>query len=138
MLAMADPGALLEELETAVARGTAQSRRAALAYATDLLITGRYSDEHTWMFGEIIGLLASEIEAAAAAGEHRNGARAEAAARAESASDVPDSAAVAASTAQDGEDGEGAGSGGSAGRHDADSEVGTAGTAGTGGDADAE
>ena len=67
MFAMADPGALLEELETAVSRGTAQSRRAALAYATDLLITGRYSDEHTWMFGEIIGLLASEIEAAARA-----------------------------------------------------------------------
>ena len=67
MFAMADPGALLEELETAVSRGTAESRRAALAYATDLLITGRYSDEHTWMFGEIIGLLASEIEAAARA-----------------------------------------------------------------------
>ena len=65
---MADPGALLEELETAVSRGTAQSRRAALAYATDLLITGRYSDEHTWMFGEIIGLLASEIKAAAPRG----------------------------------------------------------------------
>ena len=76
----------------------------------------------------------AKIEAAAAAeGEHRNGARAEAAARAEasSASNVPDSAAVAAST--DGESGEGAGSGGSAGRHDADSTGGTAGTAGTGG-----
>ena len=85
----------------------------------------------------------AEIEAAAAEGEHRNGARAEAAARAEasSASDVPDSAADTASTAQDGEDGEAAGSGGSAGRHDADSEggtAGTAGTAGTDGDVDAE
>ena len=64
---MADPSSLLQELETAVSRGTAETRRAALAYATDLLITGRYSDEHTWMFGEIIGLLASEIESAARA-----------------------------------------------------------------------
>ena len=64
---MADPSPLLQELETAVSQGTAQSRRAALAYATDLLITGRYSDQQTWMFGEIIGLLASEIEAAARA-----------------------------------------------------------------------
>ena len=42
----------------------------------------------------------AKIEAAAAEGEHLNGARAEAAARAEasSASDVPDSAADAAST----------------------------------------
>ena len=65
--AMADPNPLLQELEAAVSQGTAESRRAALAYATDLLITGRYSDEHTWMFGEIIGLLASEIESAARA-----------------------------------------------------------------------
>ena len=56
---MADPNPLLQELEAAFSQGTAESRRAALAYATDLLITGRYSDEHTWMFGEIIGLLAS-------------------------------------------------------------------------------
>jgi len=90
-----------------------------------------------------LGEQLAEIEAAAAEGEHWNGARAGTAAWAEasSASDVPDSAADTASTAQDGEDGEVAGSGGSAGRYDADSEIGTAGTAGTagtGGDVDAE
>ena len=60
----------------------------------------------------------AEIEAAAAEGEHWNGARAETAARAEAspASDVRSS--------------------GSAGRHEADSEVGTAGTAGTAGTGD--
>jgi uncharacterized protein (DUF2336 family) len=59
--------ALLQELEAAVSRGTAESRLAALSYTTDLLITGRYSDDQTWMFGEVIGLLASEIEATARA-----------------------------------------------------------------------
>jgi uncharacterized protein (DUF2336 family) len=64
---MAQSSAFLQELEIAVSRGTPQSRVAALSYTTDLLIAGRYSDEQTWMFGEIVGLLASEIEAAARA-----------------------------------------------------------------------
>lgn len=59
--------ALLQELEVAVSQGNPESCEAALAYATDLLIAGRYSDEETWMFGEILGLLASEIEVAARA-----------------------------------------------------------------------
>jgi uncharacterized protein (DUF2336 family) len=58
---------LLHELETAVSQGTPERRRAALSYATDLLIAGRYSDHDTWMFGEVLGLLASEIESAARA-----------------------------------------------------------------------
>lgn len=63
---MAQPG-LIQELESAVSQGSAASRAAALSYATDLLIAGRYSDDDTWVFGEVIGLLASEIEASARA-----------------------------------------------------------------------
>lgn len=59
--------ALLQQLELAVSEGSAISRRAALSYTTDLLIAGRYTDEDIWMFGEIVGLLASEIEASARA-----------------------------------------------------------------------
>ena len=36
-------------------------------YATDLLITGRYTDNEIWMFGEIISRLEQDIEAAARA-----------------------------------------------------------------------
>jgi uncharacterized protein (DUF2336 family) len=64
---MQQTSALLQQLEFAVSQGSPQSCHAALSYATDLLIAGRYSDEETWMFGEILGLLASEIEAAARA-----------------------------------------------------------------------
>lgn len=59
--------ALIEELESAVSRGTPETRLAALFYATDLLIAGRYSSDQIWVFGEIIGLLAEEIEVAARA-----------------------------------------------------------------------
>jgi len=58
---------LIKELELAVSSGTAERRRAALAYTTDLLVAGRYKDDEVWMFGEIIGLLASEIESSARA-----------------------------------------------------------------------
>jgi uncharacterized protein (DUF2336 family) len=58
---------LLEELECAVSQGSEHARRAALTYATDLLIAGRYTEEETWVFGEVIGLLAAEIEIGARA-----------------------------------------------------------------------
>lgn len=58
---------LLQELERAVSLGTDDRRHAALAYTTDLLIAGRYQDDEVWMFGEVIGLLADEIEASARA-----------------------------------------------------------------------
>jgi uncharacterized protein (DUF2336 family) len=57
----------LQELEIAVSRGSAESRQRALWYATDLLITGRYTDNEIWMFGEIIGRLEQDIEEAARA-----------------------------------------------------------------------
>jgi uncharacterized protein (DUF2336 family) len=58
---------LIRELELAVSYGADDRRNAALAYTTDLLIAGRYEDDEVWMFGEVIGLLASEIEATARA-----------------------------------------------------------------------
>ena len=57
----------LHELDIAVSQGSAESRERALWYATDLLITGRYTDNEIWMFGEIIGRLEQDIEAAARA-----------------------------------------------------------------------
>ena len=57
----------LQELDIAVSQGSAESRERALWYATDLLITGRYTDNEIWMFGEIISRLEQDIEAAARA-----------------------------------------------------------------------
>jgi uncharacterized protein (DUF2336 family) len=57
----------LQELDSAVSQGSAESRERALWYATDLLITGRYTDDEIWMFGEIIGRLERDIEVAARA-----------------------------------------------------------------------
>ncbi|MBR0825817.1 DUF2336 domain-containing protein [Bradyrhizobium manausense] len=58
---------LLQDLDDAIARGTDESRARALWHATDLLITGRYSDDEISTFGEVIGKLADEIEVAARA-----------------------------------------------------------------------
>ena len=57
----------LQELDDAVSGGSVESRQRALWYATDLLITGRYTDDEIWMFGEIIGRLEQDIEEAARA-----------------------------------------------------------------------
>src|SRR6201992_535861 len=52
----------LIELEDAVSRGTPESCLRALWHATDILIAGRYSEEHIATFGEVINRLAEEIE----------------------------------------------------------------------------
>ena len=67
----------LQELDIAVSRGSAESRQRALWYATDLLITGRYTDDEIWMFGEVIGRLEQDIEVAARAQLARRLARAD-------------------------------------------------------------
>src|ERR1700704_6242048 len=54
----------LEELEVVVSRGSAESRQRALWYATDVLITGRDTDDEIWIFGELIGLLEQDIAVA--------------------------------------------------------------------------
>jgi uncharacterized protein (DUF2336 family) len=64
---MSHTSGLLEELERAVSQGSERSRLAALTYTTDLLMAGRYSDEETWVFGEVVGLIAAEIETSARA-----------------------------------------------------------------------
>jgi uncharacterized protein (DUF2336 family) len=61
---MSDMHSFLRDLDDAIARGTAESRTRALWHATDLLLTGRYSDEEIWTFGEVIGRLTDEIEVA--------------------------------------------------------------------------
>jgi len=55
----------LEELDNAISLGTRETRLQALWHATDLLITGQFSDEQIWTFGEVIQRLAQEIEVAA-------------------------------------------------------------------------
>jgi uncharacterized protein (DUF2336 family) len=57
----------LRDLDEAVLRGNDESRTRALWHTTDLMITGRYSDDEIWTFGEVIGRLADEIEVAARA-----------------------------------------------------------------------
>lgn len=53
---------LISDLESAFANGTPEKRLAALWHTTDLLLTGRYSEEEIWVFGEIIDKLMGEIE----------------------------------------------------------------------------
>lgn len=57
----------LRDLDEAVTRGTPESRARALWHTTDLLITGRFSEDEIWTFGEVITRLADEIEVAARA-----------------------------------------------------------------------
>jgi uncharacterized protein (DUF2336 family) len=64
---MIEPRSFLQELEEAVARGSAESRLRALWHATDLLIAGRYTEDEIWIFGEVICRLADGIEVAARA-----------------------------------------------------------------------
>ena len=64
---MSGAESFLRDLDHAVSRGTAESRMRALWHTTDLMITGRYSDDEIWTFGEVIGRLADEIEVAARA-----------------------------------------------------------------------
>jgi uncharacterized protein (DUF2336 family) len=64
---MTEARSFLQDLDDAVARGTAESRLRALWHTTDLLITGRYSEDEIWTFGEVIGRIADEIEVAARA-----------------------------------------------------------------------
>ena len=57
----------LEELNEAISLGSAESRARALWHATDVLLDGEYSEEQIWVFGEVIGRLADEIEQSARA-----------------------------------------------------------------------
>jgi uncharacterized protein (DUF2336 family) len=61
------PNTFLQELDAAIVKGSAENRLRALWHATDLLIAGRFSDNEIWIFGEVIGRLAEEIEVVARA-----------------------------------------------------------------------
>jgi uncharacterized protein (DUF2336 family) len=64
---MVEDRSLLGELNEAISRGSAEGRTRALWHATDLLISGRYSEDQIWIFGEVIGRLAEDIEVTARA-----------------------------------------------------------------------
>ena len=53
---------LLQELDEAISQGSDESRLRALWHATDILVTGQYSEESIWVFGEIIDRLTRELE----------------------------------------------------------------------------
>src|SRR3979490_689093 len=61
-VATMDTPSLLQELDDAVSRGSAESRLRALWHTTDLLIAGTYTEDQIWPFAEVIGRLSSEIE----------------------------------------------------------------------------
>src|SRR6478736_133417 len=67
VMAMPEAKSILQELDDTIVKGSAESRERALWHATDLLIAGRYSDNDIWIFGEVIGRLAEEIEVVARA-----------------------------------------------------------------------
>ncbi len=64
---MTDSASLLRQLDESIARGCDKSRLRALWHATDVLISGQYSEQDIWTFGEIIERLARGIEAVARA-----------------------------------------------------------------------
>jgi hypothetical protein len=64
---MIEVSSFLSDLDEAVSRGTPESRKRALWYATDLMIAGRFSEDEITTFGEVIGRLTDEIEVAARA-----------------------------------------------------------------------
>lgn len=64
---MTEARQFLQDLNEAVLAGSPESRARALWHATDLLIEGSYTEDQIWIFGEVIGRLAEEIEQAARA-----------------------------------------------------------------------
>jgi uncharacterized protein (DUF2336 family) len=62
---MGQEKSFLRDLDEAVSRGTPESRARALWHTTDLMVTGRYSEDEIWTFGEVIGRLSDEIEVTA-------------------------------------------------------------------------
>ncbi len=57
----------LQQLDEAVLNGSPEKRMQALWHTTDLLLTGRYSEDQITVFGKVIERLAAEIEEAARA-----------------------------------------------------------------------
>jgi uncharacterized protein (DUF2336 family) len=64
---MTEARSFLQEISEAISQGSRESRLRALWRTTDILIAGRYTEDQIWVFGEVIGRLADEIELAARA-----------------------------------------------------------------------
>jgi uncharacterized protein (DUF2336 family) len=64
---MTEATSILQELNDSISQGSPESRARALWHATDILMAGRYTEDQIWVFGEVIGRLADEIEGAARA-----------------------------------------------------------------------
>jgi len=64
---MTEARSFLQEINEAILQGSPESRLRALWHTTDILIAGRYTEDQIWVFGEVIGRLADEIELAARA-----------------------------------------------------------------------
>ena len=64
---MTEARSFLHEINEAVLQGSPEIRARALWHATDLLIAGRYTEDQIWIFGEVVGRLADEIEVVARA-----------------------------------------------------------------------
>src|SRR3984893_8991966 len=64
---MTEARSFLQEISEAISRGSPERRLRALWHTTDILIAGRYTEDQIWVFGEVIGRLADEIELAARA-----------------------------------------------------------------------
>ena len=64
---MTEDRSFLQEIDEAILTGSPESRLRALWHATDVLMAGRYTEDQIWIFGEVIGRLANEIELAARA-----------------------------------------------------------------------
>ncbi len=62
---MTDSASLLKQLDESMSQGSSESRLRALWHATDVLISGQYSEQDIWTFGEVIERLARGIEVAA-------------------------------------------------------------------------
>ena len=58
---------LLQELEELISRGCEESVLRALWHTTDVLITGQYSENQIWVFGQIIERLGRDLEVVARA-----------------------------------------------------------------------
>jgi uncharacterized protein (DUF2336 family) len=64
---MTEARSFLQEISEAISQGSPERRLRALWRTTDILIAGRYTEDQIWVFGEVIGRLADEIELAARA-----------------------------------------------------------------------
>ena len=58
---------LLQELEESISRGSEERLLRALWHTTDVLITGQYSENQIWVFGQIIERLGRDLEVVARA-----------------------------------------------------------------------